>query len=249
MSNLVIRDDVRALASPAMLEAVDALRENLATVENPQLPKIHFKDGFTMNEGEKTIYEFNGIILFAKNQNAFYLKPYNPSNTQPPDCFSPDGITPTQGVAIQAQSCVANLQPDGTRKLCPHNEFGSSPTGNGKRCKNMKVIYLVQEGEILPRVVTIPPTSLEAVNKYFGSLSSKPYWKVLTKFEAYKKDAKQTHYNIKLVKVSDLNEVQSNDAKFVRSVWEEFMRKTPELKVDQEAVPVYKTVSENKKRN
>ena len=214
MTQLILTDETKALASVAMLEAVEALQENLESVEDPRPPKIKFKEGFTLAEGENHLAEFEAIIVFAKNANAWYQGKYDPRDPQPPDCASSDGKVPDRGEEKQAESC----------KVCPRNEFKKD--GSGKDCKNMKVLFLLQPGGIIPKTLSIPPTSLKAVNNYLMNLAASgvAYHQVLTSFEAWKQDDKQTHYNIKLTKVEVLPEDAAKDAKFIKAAWNTMMR-------------------------
>jgi hypothetical protein len=62
--------------------------------------------------------------------------------------------------------------PGGSCSDCPFNQFGSDG-GKGKACKNMKLLYILTEGNMLPLVVSLPPSSLSAYRKYTVGLTTR----------------------------------------------------------------------------
>ena len=50
-----------------------------------------------------------------------------------------------------------------------NNRFGSDPKGNGKACKNMRMLYLLRSGEMLPIQVSLPPTSIRPYTNFVNS--------------------------------------------------------------------------------
>ena len=68
---------------------------------------------------------------------------------------------------------------------CPLNAWDSKgPNQKGKACKEMRLVFLVRPGDLLPVVIALPPTSLRAVKSYFLGLASMavPYYGVVTRF-------------------------------------------------------------------
>ena len=71
-----------------------------------------------------------------------------------------------------------NKQAD-TCSSCPNNQFGSSPTGRGKACKNTRLLAVMpadaieSEDEAPVWIMAIPPTSLKAFDNYVSTLSSR----------------------------------------------------------------------------
>lgn len=75
-----------------------------------------------------------------------------------PTCYSDDSIT---GFGDPGGSCAGcQLATFGTAV----KEDGSE--GRGQACKQSRLIFLLQPGETLPVVVTIPPSSLQAMKRY-----------------------------------------------------------------------------------
>ena len=119
--------------------------------------------------------ELVGIIIDHHPTNGYWRDPYSGGSVSP-DCSSMDGKL---GV-ITETGCVRSC--DG----CPFNQFGSADDGNGKACKNMHRIYLLREGEMLPIILTLPPTSIKPFKEYLAKrvLLAKPpkrCWQVITK--------------------------------------------------------------------
>lgn len=124
-------------------------------------------------EGEESIQELEGVIVAFRNANAYWSVSLDESGGgSPPDCASADGI-------------YGNGDPGGSCELCPMNQFGSSPKGEGKACKNTIQLFLCRPDDLLPLVISCPPTSIKAVRQYMRRLSSKalPYFAVITRLK------------------------------------------------------------------
>ena len=140
----------------------------------PEFPRIKFPSGGLLafevpgDDGSPDVAkELVGVIVDHVSSNTYWKDSFD-GTQNPPDCNSVDGkigISPIGAKvpwAGKAQSC-------GT---CSLNQWGSGPNG-GKACKNMRKIYLVREGEILPLEITIPPSSVNAWINYTVQLTSK----------------------------------------------------------------------------
>ena len=165
----------------------------------PRLPMIgivHQGQLYVMPD-ESKIPEFEGIILDTNRINAWWEKSFDETGGgTPPDCFSMNGIDADQNSNMpQAALC----------RDCEKNKFKSAvekdgSQGDGKACKNMKRVHVVMEGEMLPHRMTLPPSSLKAIDDYISRLTSKglPYQLVHTTFKL--KEAK----NAKGIKYSEI---------------------------------------------
>jgi hypothetical protein len=102
----------------------------------------------------------------------------------PPACSSADGKVPVAGGAFSDTGYNANLNipvevvGKGTIRTCaacPMNEWGSHHKAGrrGKACKQQILLYLLQEGEILPVVISVPPTSLSVIRNFMVKLSAR----------------------------------------------------------------------------
>lgn len=120
------------------------------------------------NEGEAV----DVVIVDFMSNNYFYDRPYNKDNPAPPACFAigtePSMLVPSaNSPAVQAATCAT----------CPMNQFGSSPNGRGKACKNTRVLAVapvLDGGETPPLwLMTVSPSALKPFDAYVHSLASK----------------------------------------------------------------------------
>lgn len=173
MPNEIVPFDARnytPLALPAD-EFREAITENMGdggmSVADLMKVKVPSGGGRAWDVGEETITALKGIIVYHTSPNAYWADTFSGANN-PPDCASTDGRT---GVGNPGGDCA----------LCPMNQFGSD--GNkGKACKNMRRLYILMEGNMLPIRLDLPPTSLKAYRQYTVGLTTRalPYWAVET---------------------------------------------------------------------
>lgn len=112
-----------------------------------------------LEEGEKNDKELTGVIIYWKEVRAYWKSEYDGSQN-PPDCYSDDAVL---GVG----------DPGGVCAKCPFAQFGSAEKGDGQACKQMRILFMVRESDILPITITAPPTSVGNIKKYFMRLASK----------------------------------------------------------------------------
>lgn len=125
-------------------------------------------------EGVESKEALAGIIIHWKDVRAFWEEEYTGGNT-PPDCYSDDTI---QGIG----------NPGGKCESCPFSEWGSAEEGDGQKCKQMRILFILREDDILPMAITAPPTSVRNLKQYFMRLASKaiPFYGVKTSLELKK---------------------------------------------------------------
>lgn len=119
-------------------------------------------------EEEKTL---EGIIVYHKLPRGRWEGSIEDTGGgQPPVCVSEDSIT---GVGDPGGDCLS----------CPYAQFGTADKGAGQACKQRRLLFLLREGNLLPAVVSIPPTSLKASKQYMVSLVSRgiPLHAVMTR--------------------------------------------------------------------
>lgn len=200
------------MGQPEWLERMQEARESLESLDNVKFPQIKFKDGFTLQEGAKPIFEFQGIILFTKQSNAYFKNAFDPRKIAAPDCFSPDGKRPSTEIP-QAANC----------KVCPLNKYESGKDGKGKACKNMRPMFVLFPGSVIPRVLRVPPTSLKIAESYITNCAADfgSYRYVMTNFTAFKKDNAQGHYNIGFQMIEALTPEQKANIKMFMTHWQD----------------------------
>lgn len=102
--------------------------------------------------------DITGVVLFNHPAFAYYHDKYT-GGSNPPDCGSFDGV---KGTGTPGGACAT----------CPYNQFGSGE-GQSKACKNRRFIYILQEGELFPMVLSLPTGSLKEFTKYVKRQLSK----------------------------------------------------------------------------
>ncbi len=132
-------------------EEMDGLELEFTRVKIPSGGGLAFELPGEDDDEPELAKEIRGVILFHHPVNAYWAEDYTGQNN-PPDCASFDGK-------------FGEGNPGGNCAVCPNNQWGSDETG-GKACKNMRRIYILQEGEIFPLLLTLPPTSLGNYSKY-----------------------------------------------------------------------------------
>lgn len=99
--------------------------------------------------------EIEGIILYNHDANAYWPEGEEYDDNTPPLCQSMDG---KQGCGNPGLLCAT----------CGFNQFGTS--GKGKACKNMRMLYILRDGEFMPIQLALPPTSIKPF-KNFASMT------------------------------------------------------------------------------
>lgn len=139
-------------------------------------------------KGPETVNVLEGIVLAFKDVRAYWATKGTGNN--PPDCSSSDSIT---GVGT----------PGGFCHKCPLAQFGTAvdEKGNpskGQACKSMRVLLFLRQDDMIPMVISLPPTSIQASKKYFLRLVANgfPFYGVTTQLRLEKsKNASGTVYS------------------------------------------------------
>ena len=96
-----------------------------------------------------------GVILDHHPVNAYWAEKFSGGNAQP-DCSSFDGKKGLFRETGEIKDCAS----------CPYNQFGSD--GRGKACKNVHRLFILQEGNPVPIILALPPSSLKSLRDYIG---------------------------------------------------------------------------------
>lgn len=174
-NELVVADAFReVLANPAGV--LEAMRENVGNqpIRAQELARIKIPAGggkaWELPDG-KVATEFSGVVIYAQDSRAYWKEGLDDGAGagKPPDCASDDAET-------------GHGDPGGACAHCPLAEFGSD--GRGQACKQVRLLFVLLPGELLPVVVSLPPTSLKPARSFMLRLASKgvPYYGVVTKF-------------------------------------------------------------------
>jgi len=121
-------------------------------------------------EGDVNVDHFDAVILYWKDVRLYWASEFTGAGS-PPDCLSNDGLT-------------GRGNPGGVCARCPNAQFGSAANGVGQACKQCRQLFVLLPDDRLPRLLSVPPTSLKPVRQYFLRLASagRPYHSVVTRF-------------------------------------------------------------------
>lgn len=107
---------------------------------------------------EEEIDEIVGVIVLARTVRLYWKGKYKGAGT-PPDCFSDNGR-------------VGTGTPGGDCSDCPLSKFGSGPN-NSQACKQIKQLFVLRPGELLPMIINCSPTNFGEAKRYGLRLSSR----------------------------------------------------------------------------
>jgi hypothetical protein len=124
---------------------------------------------FVLPDGSEIVGPLTVVILDFVYSNNYYIGAFNRKDIQPPACFaiSPNAadLAPsTNSPQKQAESCSG----------CQHDQWGSSPTGDGKACKNNVLLSVIPPDateDTEPLRIRLSPTAIKAFNKYVASVA------------------------------------------------------------------------------
>lgn len=154
-----------------------------------------------------TTDKITGVIVYHHPINSRWEGNYNGGN-EPPICYAMDGKT---GINTQTGEII-------NCDNCPYNQFESNGSTSGKACKNIHRLYIIQNDNPVPILVSLPPTSLNSFRNYLGKkllIRGKKAADVITEITLKKENSKNNMAFAKAVfkKVGDLSPAQVENAK------------------------------------
>jgi hypothetical protein len=179
------------------LVLIDILRENVGDKTSRldlETVRVPTAGGLTWTipdvEGERSEKVLRGIVVHQTPVRGYWAEIFDTSGGgTPPTCYSDDGKT---GLGNPGGKCAT----------CPLNQWGSDRRGgNGKACREMRLLFMIRENTVLPMVVVMPPTSVRPAREYFTRLAMRPlpYWGVMTEIGL---EQERSHAGIKYSKAS-----------------------------------------------
>lgn len=146
----------------AIAEAIAEEMDGLGTIpfDRVKIPSgggIAFEIPGETDEETESVTELTGVILYHHPVNAYWRDKFAGGNEQP-DCASYDG---KKGIVRETGEICDCAD-------CKYNEFGSGEGGSGKACKNAHRIYILREGNPVPLILSLPPTSLKYMRDYIS---------------------------------------------------------------------------------
>jgi len=139
-----------------------------ATISAPSSQKIKTNDKvFKLPDGQILQAPLQVVIVDYLSRNTYYDKPYNEKDPQDPVCWAinkhPSDLAPGPDVP---KATIMNATCTG----CEYDEFGTSPTGAGKACKNSRVLAVLLPHLKDDKLYTIEasPTAIQAFDAFVG---------------------------------------------------------------------------------
>lgn len=153
-------------AKEAMLAAFDQLGISESLLTRIKLPTGGMT-AFMVEELEgQQVHQHLDVILVAikGRQKAWWSTGLEESGGgAPPSCTSSDGMTGFGNNTLDPDAGEGNH----SCNECPWGKFGSARSGGqGKDCKDFSVLFFFREGSRIPSVMTVPATSLKALQNY-----------------------------------------------------------------------------------
>lgn len=169
------------------------------TLEFPQL-KIPSAGSTFFDIDDEPVKEILGVIVSHGPRNVYYATEFDGSSN-PPDCFSNDGITGHRREDDESYT-------DCECAKCEYAVFGSGKDGKGKACKEKHLMYILTSGRVLPFAFLLPVSSASVLNTYATKLFTQGRYlnQVLTSFTLEKATNKAgiVYSKIVMKKVRDL---------------------------------------------
>lgn len=136
-------------ADPAQMQDYYAkYAEAYASTERRAGSSISIRNGI-MSVSDQPIpgNQFAAIILDVVRLNTLYATAFNPQSVEPPVCYAIGRNDAEMAPHPDMQRDLNWFKPQAARcGACPHNEFGSHRSGNGKACANRRRMLLLLAG-------------------------------------------------------------------------------------------------------
>ena len=194
-----------------LTEMYRKMAEQQASTERRIGTSISVRNGI-MSVGDQPIpgNQFAAVILDAARLNTFYPTAFNPQSMDPPVCYAVGRDDAELAPHKDMQKDLNYFKPQADHcSACPHNEFGSGRTGQGKACTNRRRLFMLLAGtynmtagglQMAPFMeashyettsflqMTLPPTSLKAWGEYVRGATAqyqRPYFGLITRVYLY----------------------------------------------------------------
>ena len=130
-------------------------------------------------------------ILFNHANNSYWPEGSEYDDETPPQCQSADGKT-------------GYGDPGGICLTCALNKFGSDSRGSGKACKNMRTLYVLRSGDMMPYILSLPPTSIKAWREFYNKsfyYRNRPSYGSLVEITLTRKSSNGFDYGVAVFKL------------------------------------------------
>lgn len=121
--------------------------------------------------GDKPAEYIEGVIVAQGDRRVYWEQSIDEGGAgKPPDCISRDGII--------GEGKIADTVPGRLCAQCPKSKYGSAKPKPGKTdargqaCNQKKLLFLLREGDVVPLVIALAPTSISSMQQYALRLAS-----------------------------------------------------------------------------
>lgn len=102
--------------------------------------------------GDQSAKEIEGIIIHKADMRSYWADEFAGGNN-PPDCASADGLE-------------GRGEPGGMCGECALSQFGSASKGGGQACKEVRLLFVLRQTDLIPLLIAVPPTSMMNARHY-----------------------------------------------------------------------------------
>lgn len=170
MNDLVsIQNQLPAEVRELLAKQIQADVSRLGAIGGGDVIHVTQDKKFQMPDGTTT-ESFDAVIVDFVYRNEYYGRAFNPKQITPPACFA---INPEAALLSPSPNSPMVQSPNGC-STCQQNQFGSSPTGDGKACKNtvyMAVLPVDATADTPIMVLKSAPTAIRHFNNYVSKLA------------------------------------------------------------------------------
>ncbi len=138
-----------------LAEDMEGMQMSFQRVKIPAGGALQFEIPSDDPDNPDYVKTLEGVILYHHPNNAYWPEGKEYDENTLPLCSSTDGKL---GVG----------DPGGLCSTCALNAYGSAPEGAGKACKNMRILYFLRSGDMMPIQVALPPTSLKPFREFMN---------------------------------------------------------------------------------
>ena len=136
-----------------LADDIEGMQMAFQRVKMPSGGAVVFEMQTDDPERPEYVPTLTGIIIYHHPANAYWQDGETADESVPPSCSSNDGKT---GIGI----------PGGLCEGCHLNAYQSGENGKAKACKNKRHVYLLRDGDYMPILLQLPPTSKNPFEKF-----------------------------------------------------------------------------------
>lgn len=153
--------EVGDFSSEDLAEDYDGLQLSFQRIKIPGSGGLQFELPSDNPEDPDYAKTLEGVIIYNHQACAYWPDGSEFDDDATPLCSSVDGKT---GFGDPGGACA----------VCPMNQYGTATDKNGnatkgKACKNMRHLYLLRDGEYMPILLALPPTSLRPFSDFMNA--------------------------------------------------------------------------------